>query len=114
MKEYKLTDEQRKMLMGFIGETVKPDREYYCYGKIRGTEDTNNCHCFIEGCRTFDTDSDMMAVRKALRDKRLWKLFYYNALNYIKIKWTVEYMFYLDKNPERFCWLVAKFLEERK
>jgi len=108
MKEYKLTDEQRKMLMGFIGETVKPDREYYCYGKIRGTEDTNNCHCFIEGCRIFDTDSDMMAVYRKLVDNNMWDSFYWSSgIDEIPISG----LFYI---PETFCWLVAKFLEERK
>ena len=113
MKKYKITDKQRKMLTEFIGECW---HEYDCEMEDDGIirqfcvicdADSSSNHF---GFRTFTTDSDMMAVRKALRNKEeMWHGFY----NFV-IRYTPFIMVYLYKNPERFCWLVAKFLEERR
>ena len=120
MKKYKITDKQRKMLTEFIGECW---HEYDCEMEDDGIirqfcvicdADSSSNHF---GFRTFTTDSDMMAVRKALRDKGLWHDFYHSTMKN-QGKFYVEdgyfYMGYLDKNPERFCWLVAKLMEERR
>ena len=127
MKKYKITDKQRKMLTEFIGECW---HEYDCEMEDDGIirqfcvicdADSSSNHF---GFRTFTTDSDMMAVRKALRNKeKMW----HNFFNYLGWIDTIPSSFnagefwlnrksmaYLDENPERFCWLVAKFLEERK
>ena len=72
MKKYKITDKQRKMLTEFIGECW---HEYDCEMEDDGIirqfcvicdADSSSNHF---GFRTFTTDSDMMAVRKALRNK---------------------------------------------
>lgn len=119
MKKYKITDKQRKMLTEFIGECW---HEYDCEMEDDGIirqfcvicdADSSSNHF---GFRTFTTDYDMMAVRKMLRDEGLWHGFYDFVIRYTPFSEEdgVDIMVYLDKNPERFCWLVAKFLEERR
>ena len=116
MKKYKITDKQRKMLTEFIGECwhdikrsavgISPFTVEVC---SKCKEVISNSETTYKENRTFTNDSDMMEVRKMLRDEGLWHGFY----NFV-IRYTPFIMVYLYKNPERFCWLVAKFLEERR
>jgi len=80
----------------------------YCHIQHDNPDDLN---------RTFTTDSDMMAVRKALRKKGLWDKFCSFAWN-IFSNGTVPimsyFLAYLDENPERHNWFVASFLGEVK
>jgi hypothetical protein len=73
---------------------------------------------------TWDTDADMMLVRRKLREVKKWDKF----LNYAADKiaqepfWQVDlwwsmairFIAWLDTDPARFCELAAKFLEEEK
>lgn len=123
MKKYKLTDNQRNGLTEFLGECwhnikrsavgISPFTVEVC---SKCKEVLSNSVMIYKENRTFTTDSDMMEVRKMLRDEGLWYGFYDFVIRYTPFseKDGVDIMVYLDKNPERFCWLVAKFLEERK
>ena len=124
MKKYKLTDDQCKELTEFIGDCwhdikrsavgISPFTVEVC---SKCKEVISNSETTYKENRTFTNDYDMMAVRKALRDKGLWHDFYHSTMKN-QGKFYVDdgylYMDYLDENPERFCWLVAKFLEERR
>lgn len=103
MKEYKLTDEQRKMLTELLGEKWRVITTPHA--SIGGNCDCDFCK--IDN-RTFATDSDMMAVYRKLVDNNMWDSFYWSSgIDEIPISG----LFYI---PETFCWLVWSFINNQK
>jgi hypothetical protein len=113
---YKLDDDRRKLitekLLGekwhfLMSDPVCPEwSDCSCGARVLSTD---AYHHSLN--RTFDNNTDMMAVRKALRDKGKWWKFYLsveNANTYAPQK----LMAYLDTEPERFCWLVSEWMKE--
>jgi len=117
MTDYTLTDEQRKMLTEFIGEEWIDDEPWW--------DEDNRINHYNSA---FDTASDMMALRKALREKGRWADFLSFAFFEVNPEdktelcedaingsfYSVDFMAYLDEDVERFCWLCCRFLEERQ
>jgi len=109
MTDYKLTDAHKKLLNKLLGESIATS--------IYTVASTGELVSVVSSIRAYGTDSDMMAVRRALREKGWWARFYqlvrWNPLLYKS--WDCnEVMAYLDEDPERHNWLVAKFLEEMR
>jgi len=129
-----MTNEHKKLLteevLGECWHVIEESGDVYLCSKCGKSRAT----IFMEGgrCtdnRTFDNDADMMALRKALRYKMLWHKFFMfsfaqsgfciekcgsiqQMIHELEIVHTRQ-MAYLDENPERFCCLVAQWLEEK-
>lgn len=119
MTDYKMTDEMRKRLTEFLGEKREPPYEYRCYGKIRDSNETNNCHIFGGGERFFDNDDDMLVVFRKIRDVGKWSEFYrFTGKHWLKDDdaWEREEpleVWLFMGSYERACCLAADFLEEQ-
>jgi hypothetical protein len=113
-----LTEDQKRLLTEFLGEEIHPRTEYRCYGKIRGSDETNNCH-FVQESRQFDTWQDLGDVKDKLVEKGLWYDFSLFADNQCEsLDWRDVYVWLFNPLDEQgnphFCRLVAEYLEERK
>jgi hypothetical protein len=100
----KLTDEKRKALTEYLGEcwhTIIP--ELLC------------CRCGAKGPsanRTFIVDTDMMALfRKMVDEEELDNFLFWCSVTHFNFPTKIEKLFY---KPERFCNLVAEWLEVKK
>jgi hypothetical protein len=83
-----LTDERRKALMKYLGDGVD---------------------------RSFTTDADMMALFRKMVDTNKWVEFSHTAIEkFRKEKVAGSYNAWLFYEPERFCCLVAEWLEVTK
>ena len=107
-----ITDERRKRLTEYLGlcwhEGRMPINCGYRCVKCGDTYVANH---------TFDTDADMMDLFRKLTDKDvfnsfyswvMWKHTYWSIKNYEEM---IKFLFY---DPERFCFLVAEWLEVKK
>ena len=94
-----MTEEQRKALTEYLGECWDADK--------RPGGDLPN--------RTFTTDADMMALFRKMVDKGEYDSFYLPLLSSLwHRKGDALFSTWLFYDPERFCCLVAQWLEEKK
>jgi len=117
-----MNDDMRKRLTEYLGEESKPDNEYHCYGTIRESGETNNCHCFTDGMRNFDCPDDMDALRRKLVEKGEWLEFHRFARDlfcgyYVTVcsrdQMEADFNAWLF-NAENGCFLVAEWLKEKE
>jgi hypothetical protein len=102
----KLTDERRRALTGYLGECHHEGRMpincgYRCV-KCGDTYVVN---------RTFDNDDDMMALFRKIKDSKKFSSFWHFAVSKERDAVELDWLFY---NAERFCNLVAEWLEVKK
>ncbi len=108
-----MTDDQRKALTEYLGECWHeylrpPSLNFYsCFkcGEIRTNYSSN---------RIFNTDADMMALFRKIVDNLkfgAFQNFAYKHFNEYPNYTLTEWLFY---EPERFCNLVAEWLEVKK
>ena len=107
-----MNDERRKVLTKYLGLCWHEGRmPINCGYRCVMCGDTYVAN------RTFDTDADMMALFRKLTDKDvfnsfyswvMWKHTYWSIKNYEEM---IKFLFY---DPERFCNLVAEWLEGKK
>ena len=103
-----MTDVQRKALKEYLGEPYATS-EY----TVANNGDLVSVRTVI-GEHSFTTDADMMALfRKLVNSLNFgaFQNFAYKRFDDPKNYTLIEWLFY---NPERFCCLVAQWLEERK
>ena len=108
----KLTDERRKVLSEYLGLCWHEGRMPIYRG-----HSCVKCGDTYVANRTFDNDADMMDLFRKLTDKDvfnsfyswvMWKHTYWSIKNYEEM---IKFLFY---EPERFCNLVAEWLEVKK
>lgn len=131
MTDYKITDEKRKMLTEkLLGECWHEEEPHwwcnYCQSEKSPVQVTYAEHCTLCGeevvwraynNRTFTTDTDMLAVSRAIMDKGKLQDFINYVCYCLEVtipRQPVYFMrwLFLD-NPERACCLAADFLEEQ-
>jgi hypothetical protein len=61
--------------------------------------------------RTFDTDPDMMALFRKMKDSKKFSSFWHFAVGKDRDAVELAWLFY---EPELFCFLVAEWLEVKK
>jgi hypothetical protein len=102
----KLNDERRKVLTKYLGlcwhEGRMPINCGYRCVKCGDTYVVN---------RTFDNDADMMALFRKLKDSNEFSNFWHFAVSKDRNAVEFDWLFY---DPERFCNLVAEWLEAKK
>ena len=102
----KLNDERRKVLTKYLGlcwhEGRMPINCGYRCVKCGDTYVVN---------RTFRTDADMMALFRKIKDSKKFSSFWYFAVDKDRDAVELDWLFY---DPERFCNLVAEWLEVKK
>ena len=101
----KLTDERRKALTEYLGEP-EATSEY----TVANSGDLVSVRTVIQN-RTFDTDADMMALFRKLKDNSEFTTFWHFAVSKDRNAVELDWLFY---NAERFCNLVAEWLEVKK
>jgi len=104
-----LTYEQRKRLTEYLGECwlfyTNLDDEGLCKECGKSAE----AHQFN---RTFDNDTDMMALyRKMVDEEELDNFLFWCSVTHFNFPTKIEKLFY---KPARFCNLVAEWLEVKK
>lgn len=117
----KLDDERRKLLTKYLGECFfesKNPNEKYTRQRCL------NCKKSLDGHvknRTFTTDTDMMALFRRMVDNKEWFNSDNNFWDYAFYIWQADrsndkqdYSAWLFYIPERFCFLVSKWLREEK
>ena len=102
-----LTDERRKRLTEYLGlcwhEGRMPINCGYRCVKCGDTYVVN---------RTFDNDADTMSLfRKMVDNEKLDNFLFWCSVTHFNFPPKIEKLFY---KPERFCNLVAKWLEVKK
>ena len=100
-----LTDERRKALMKYLGEPYTTS-EY----TVANSGDLVSVRTVIQN-RTFDTDDDMMALFRKIKDSKKFSSFWHFAVDKDRDAVELDWLFY---DPERFCNLVAEWLEVKK
>ena len=101
-----MNDERRKVLTKYLGlcwhEGRMPINCGYRCVKCGDTYVVN---------RTFDNDADMMALVRKLKDSNEFSNFWHFAVSKDRNAVEFDWLFY---DPERFCNLVAEWLEVKK
>ena len=100
-----LTDEQRKALKEYLGEPYATS-EY----TVANNGDLVSVRTVI-GEHSFTTDADMMALFRKMVDNRKFGAFWQFAVDKKRYAGAIDWLFY---DPERFCYLVAQWLEVKK
>ena len=109
-----MNDERRKVLTEYLGECWLWDEDLDDEGMCKKCGQCFESHRLN---RTFTTDADMMDLFRKLTDKDvfnsfyswvMWKHTYWSIKNYEEM---IKFLFY---EPERFCCLVAEWLEVKK
>lgn len=104
-----MTDEQKKRLTLYLGDP-EATSEY----TVANNGDLVSVRTVIKD-RTFDTDADMMALFRKIVDKGEYDSFYLPLLSSLwHRKGDALFSTWLFYDPERFCCLVAQWLEEGK
>ena len=112
-----MTDEQRKALTEYLGECwhetfgeLQKDTMFFTCQKCGKEFHFADTEIGIQ--RTFDTDADMMALfRKMVDEEELDNFLFWCSVTHFNFPTKIEKLFY---KPERFCNLVAEWLEVKK
>lgn len=100
-----MTDEQRKALTLYLGEP-EATSEY----TVANNGDLVSVRTVIKD-RTFTTDADMMSLFRKMVDNKKFSTFWQFAVDKNRYSGAIDWLFY---DPERFCCMVAQWLEEKK
>ena len=104
-----LTDKIRKALTIYLGECWLWDEDLDDEGMCKKCGQCFESHRLN---RTFDTDADMMALfRKIVDEEELDNFLFWCSVTHFNFPPKIEKLFY---KPERFCNLVAEWLEVKK
>ena len=104
-----LTDKIRKALTIYLGECWLWDEDLDDEGMCKKCGQCFESHRLN---RTFDTDADMMALFREMVNKHEWDSFlFWTCDHYPTYNPPVPRLF---MEPERFCNLVAEWLEVKK
>ena len=103
-----LTDKIRKALTIYLGECWLWDEDLDDEGMCKKCGQCFESHRLN---RTFDTDADMMALVRKLKDSNEFSNFWHFAVSKDRNAVEFDWLFY---DPERFCNLVAEWLEVKK
>ena len=117
----KLTDERRKVLTEYLGECwhetfgeLQKDTMFFTCQKCSKVFQFADTELGIQ--RTFDTDADMMALFRKMVDMKKYDEFRFLTKERLTFAlpfgtFGETWLFY---DPERFCNLVAEWLEVKK